>query len=171
VRACELSFVHCQLSIHLSIVNFPAAGEHDLHIHSFRTFSMSLAVFSLTLGVFCYAAGFPMVMNDRKHIAWRKKLLSDDNVIRALSVALAVIALATLKMQWEVTPDGEGVMVFLAWLLLLESAFMLLFPSRYGAMKLQAMKVLMPNDATQSFFGFVAILVGALLTYMGLMLP
>ncbi|MEQ1849312.1 MAG: hypothetical protein ABL890_01850 [Candidatus Peribacteraceae bacterium] len=132
---------------------------------------MSLAVFSLTLGVFCYAAGFPMVMNDKKHIAWRKKLLADTNVIRSFSIIVAVIALATLKMQWEITPDGEGVMVVLAWLMLLESAFMLLFPARYSEVKLKVMNALMPNEAMQSFFGFVAILFGALLTYMGLMLP
>ena len=132
---------------------------------------MSLAVFSLLLGVFFYAAGFPMVMGDKKCASWRTKFLADTNAIRMASVVLLSVTAATLKYQWELTQDGEGLIVLLAWVTMLEGACMLLFPEWYGQMKSKFLKMVTGSDAAQSFWGFVAILLGAFFTYMGIMLP
>lgn len=132
---------------------------------------MSLAVFSLLLGVFFYAAGFPMVMGDKKCAAWRMKFVADTNMVRMASVVLLAASVAVLKYQWELTKDGEGLLVLLAWLCLAEGAVMLIMPEWYGQMKTKFLKMLTGSDATQSFWGVVAILLGAFFTYMGLMLP
>jgi len=131
---------------------------------------MSLASFSLILGVFCYVFGLPMVMGDDKHLQWRSKLLKDVNSIRMLSLLLLAIAVTALKRQSDITADGEGLMVAFVWLALLEGAVMAIFPAWYVRLKSQTSDRMMSSDGATMFFGVVAILFGAFFTYMGVVL-
>lgn len=131
---------------------------------------MSLASFSLVLGVLCYVLGIPMVAGDRSHLSWRRKFLADANNIRLLSVLALSISVATLKYQWEITPDGEGLMVLIVWLGLLEGALMALVPAWYVRMKGQMTRALMNKESGKLFWGIVSVLAGAFFTYMGFVL-
>jgi len=111
-----------------------------------------------------------MVLGDRKHLAWRKRFLGDENSIRLLSVVGLSLAALTLKYQSIITPDGEGIVVFVAWLALLEGILMALTPAWYVRMKAQAGKALVKNESGQMFWGVIWVLAGAFFTYMGMVL-
>lgn len=131
---------------------------------------MSLASFSLILGIACYVFGFPMVLSDSKHLSFRKKFLRDENNLRLISIFSLSIAALTLRGQSIITPDGEGLVIFFAWLALIEGALMALVPGWYAHMKDRTGKALVKTEAGMTFWGFVFILCGAFFTYMGMVL-
>ena len=137
---------------------------HPHHLH------MSLSSFALILGVFCYVFGFPLVFSDEKHMAWRRKFLKDENMLRLLAVAVISIAVTTLRRQHEISPDGEGAIVLIAWIVLLKGLFMAWWPVQFSKVREMLEDSLLDNDAMQVFTGFVMVLLGALFTYLGLVL-
>lgn len=132
---------------------------------------MSLSSFSLILGACFYVFGFPMVFLDEKFLAWRKKIVRDENTLRLAALAVIAVAVTTLRRQWDVSADGEGLIVLLAWIVLIKGALMALFPAAVGRTKEKMEKMLLGTQAMQMFVGFVMVLLGALFTYMGLLLP
>jgi heme/copper-type cytochrome/quinol oxidase subunit 2 len=131
---------------------------------------MSLASFSLVLGVLCYVFGFPLVFGDEKHVAWRKKMMNDDNMLRVFGAVFLALSVSVLKYQYRVTPDGEGLMVALAWVTFVKSAIISLCPGHYSAFATHWMDMVYDNSHLQAFLGFMMVLFGALFTYLGLML-
>ncbi len=131
---------------------------------------MSLSSFSLLLGVFFYVFGFPMVFSDGKFMVWRKKLLKDEQTLRLFAAAMVGIAVTTLRRQWHVSADGEGIVVFLAWVTLVKGLFMAWWPGVSSRIGSSLEDSLLDSDAMQAFTGFVMVLLGALFTYLGLVL-
>lgn len=131
---------------------------------------MSLSSFALILGVICYVFGFPMAFSDEKHMAWRRKFLKDENMLRLIAVAVISVAVTTLRRQYSISPDGEGAMVVIAWIVLFKGLFMAWSPAKFGAMREIIEKSLFDSDVLQAFTGFIMVLLGALFTYLGLVL-
>ena len=131
---------------------------------------MSLASFALVIGVFCYVYGFPLVFGDDKHIAWRKKMMNDENMLRFAGALFLSVAVTTLKYQWRMTADGEGLMVAVAWIVFVKAVLLALWPSMYASLTERWVDAVFDNMHLQGFVGFVAVLLGALFTYMGLVL-
>ncbi len=132
---------------------------------------MSLSSFALILGVFFYVFGFPMVFCDEHHLTWRKKILQDSNLMRIAGMAFAMIAAVTLKRQWVISQDGEGFVVAFAWIVLLKSLFIAWWPGTYARFRDHWEQFLFDTPAMQVFLGFVMVLVAALFTYLGILLP
>ncbi len=131
---------------------------------------MSLASFSLIIGVFFYVFGFPLVFLDEQHLAWRRKFLKDENMLRLISVGVLSIAVTTLRRQYQISPDAEGAVVFIAWIVLLKGVCMALWPASFGVYRAKMEVVMLSSEGMQVFAGFVMVLLGALFTYLGFML-
>jgi hypothetical protein len=131
---------------------------------------MSLSSFSLILGVYFYVFGFPLVFSDEKHLSWVKKFLKDENMLRLAAIAVISVAVTTLRRQWVISPDGEGVIIAIAWIVLLKGLVMAWWPATIIRVKGRMIESLMDSQGLQSFAGFVMVLLGALFTYLGLIL-
>ncbi len=132
---------------------------------------MSLSSFSLILGVFFYVFGFPLVFSDIDYALWRKKIMNDGNLVRIIGMAFAMIAALTLRRQWQVTSDAEGLVVFFAWITFLKSLAMAWWPARYERFHQMLEDRYLEIPAVNVFLGFLMVLLGALFTYFGVLLP
>lgn len=128
---------------------------------------MSLASFSLILGVICYVFGFPLVFTDEKHLAWRRAFVKDENILRFIAVAVISVAVTTLRYQHTVSWDGEGILVLFVWLTLLKGLFMAWWPAVFGSVAAAMEERFLGNQVLQMFVGFIMVLLGALFTYFG----
>ena len=131
---------------------------------------MSLSSFALILGVVFYVFGFPLVFSDDKHIAWRRKFLKDENILRLFAVVVISVAVTTLRRQHQISADGEGAVVFIAWIALIKGLFMAWWPATFGTYREMVEDSLLDSQAMQMFTGFIMVLLGALFTYLGLVL-
>lgn len=132
---------------------------------------MTLSSFCLIVGVFLYAVGFPLVFLDSKHTTWRKKLVRDEFTLRLIGIAVAALCITTLKLQWEVSPDGEGFVVAIVWIGLLKGALLAWFPSWVTKIEVWIEDTLLGSEGAQIFTGLITILIAAFFTYLGLVLP
>lgn len=131
---------------------------------------MSLSSFALIIGVYCYVFGFPLVFTDEKHLQWRKKVLRDENILRLLGTAFVMVSVTTLRYHWRLTSDGEGVVVFIAWAVFFKSMFMAWWPQYFSFVATKIEEFLFESTQVQVFIGFVSVLLGALFTFLGLVL-
>lgn len=132
---------------------------------------MSLASFALVIGVFFYVFGFPLVFSDGTHLQWRRRLLKDENMLRLLGTALLMISVTTLRYHWRITADGEGVVIVIAWITFIKALTMAWWPSKYSAYASKMDETFLADSSgMQTFSGFVMVLLGALFTYLGLLL-
>lgn len=132
---------------------------------------MSLSSFSLILGVFFYVFGFPLVFCDLEYAEWRKKVMKDGNLVRIIGMAFAMIAVTTLRQQWSISGDGEGFVVAFAWIVFLKSLAMAWWPGHYERFHQALEERYMDIPAVSVFLGFLMVLLGALFTYFGILLP
>ena len=132
---------------------------------------MSLSSFSLVLGVFFYVFGFPLVFLSEKYLRWQRKILKDENAMRLIGTGLAMISSVTLRRQWRIGLDGEGFVIFVAWIVLLKSLFLAWWPSRFATLRERLEDRLTDIPALQVFVGCMMVLLGALFTYFGVVLP
>lgn len=130
---------------------------------------MTLSSFALFLGIVCYLFGFPLVFADSAAVNWRKKVMKDDVLLRLLGGLAAIVAALTLNNQWVITADGEGLIVFLAWLTLIKGVVLAWWPTQF--MKMMGWKEQMLSiPAGRLACGVIIVILGAFLTYMGMML-
>ncbi len=132
---------------------------------------MSLSIFALILGVHCYLWGFPLLVGDQAVIGWMKKLLKDAFHLRLFGGLFALVAAATLRVQWQVTWDGEGLVVLLAWITLLKCVFVAWWPEKYGKWKLSLWQGTFGGAAGEALAGLIVVAVGAFLTYLSFSIP
>lgn len=131
---------------------------------------MSLSSFSLILGVLFYVFGFPLIFSDEKHLTWRRKFLKDENMLRLIAVFVIAVAVTTLKRQYTISADGEGAIVLIAWIVLLKGLFMAWWPRNFGQYREMMEDSLLDSPAMQMFTGCIMVILGALFTYLGIML-
>lgn len=131
---------------------------------------MPLSSFALILGVVFYVFGFPLIFSDDKHIAWRRKFLKDDNVLRLIAVVVISVAVTTLRRQHAVTPDAEGAMVLIAWIVLIKGLVMAWWPATFGRYREMMEQSLLDTEGMQIFTGFLMVVLGAFFTYLGIVL-
>lgn len=132
---------------------------------------MSLSSFSLILGAYFYVFGFPLVFSDAKFIAWVKKFTKDENALRLIAVVMISIAVTTLRRQSLLTMDGEGLIVLLAWLVLFKGLVFAWWPAAVLRMTNTMTKTVFASQGLLAFAGFSMVLLGALFTYLGILLP
>ncbi len=132
---------------------------------------MSLSSFSLILGVFFYVFGFPLVFLSEKYLSWQRKILKDENAMRLVGTGFVMVAALTLRRQWHVSADAEGGVVLVAWCVLLKSIFIAWWPSQFKNIRNLFEDLLVDIPALQIFVGCLMVLLGALFTYLGLLLP
>ena len=133
--------------------------------------AMSLSSFALVLSVFFYVFGFPLVFCDENYAVWRKKILKDGNMVRIIGMAFTMIAAVTLRQQWKVTYDGEGLVVLFAWVTLLKSIFMAWWPKYYEGFRSYVEDEYLAIPAVSVIAGFLMVLLGAIFLYFGILLP
>lgn len=129
---------------------------------------MSLSSFSLMLGVYGYLYGFPLVFSEEQHLIWRKKMLADENILRLLGTAFIMASVTTLRYNWRITVDGEGIVITIAWLTFLKSLFMVWWPRRFALLITKVETKIFATKHMQMFVGYIVVLLGALFTYFGL---
>ncbi len=132
---------------------------------------MSLSSFSLIIGVYCYVFGFPFVFSDKHYTEWCKKVLKDPNTLRVVGMVGVMIAALTLKRQWHIRYDAEGFIVLVAWLTFVKCLFAAWWPVTFSRAQEWKRKTMYATPASQAFMGFVMVLLGALFTYIGILLP
>ncbi len=91
-------------------------------------------------------------------------------MLRLIAVTVISVAVTTLRREHSISPDGEGVVVLIAWIVLLKGLFMAWWPARFGAYREKIEGVLLDSAAMQMFVGFLMVILGALFTYMGFVL-
>jgi hypothetical protein len=132
---------------------------------------MSLSSFSLVIGVLLYVFGFPLVFSDESFMEWKKKVLKDENMLRIAGAAITAMAVTTLRYQWRITQDGEGVIIAVAWMVLAKGLFVAWWPRKYAALRERWFQKLDGGEgAFIAFWGFLMVLLGAVFTYFGLLL-
>ena len=133
-------------------------------------FHMALSSFSLIIAVFCAVAGFPLIFCNDKHLQWRRKFFQDENMIRAGGAILTAVVVTVVRRQWLVTPDAEGAMVLLAWVLLLAGLFAAWWPDRFISLRTRWEALLFDYRGVQVVVGFVLIILAAGFISLGLIL-
>lgn len=132
---------------------------------------MSLSSFALVLSVFFYVFGFPLVFCDEGYAVWRRKVLKDGNMVRIIGMAFTMIAAVTLRHQWKISEDGEGIVVLFAWITFLKSIFMAWWPKYYEAFRSYIEDEYLAIPAVSVSMGFLMVLLGAVFLYFGILLP
>lgn len=132
---------------------------------------MSLGSFALILGIVCYLFGFPLVFDDRKHIAWRKTVMNDEQMIRVVGTVFACLSVITLREHAILSKDIAGFVVFSAWVALAKSLVAAFSPSSTVAFYALVLRRFGNDDGGVLLTGFLTVLLGALYTYIGLALP
>lgn len=131
---------------------------------------MALSSFALILGVFFYVFGFPLVFSDSAHLEWREKVLKDENALRIVGTILVALAVTTLRYHFRVTPDGEGVIIVVAWMALAKGLFIAWWPKHFMQITMRFEGFLFDSSTMQIFTGCIMVLLGALFTFLGLVL-
>lgn len=131
---------------------------------------MALSSFALLLGVFFYVFGFPLVFSDSQHLQWREKMLKDENALRVLGTILIALTVTTLRYHFQISPDGEGIVIAIAWLSLAKGLFMAWWPRHFMGIIARFEGFLFDSSTMQVFTGCVMVLLGALFTFLGLVL-
>ncbi len=131
---------------------------------------MPLSSFALIIGVVAYVFGFPLIFGDKDLVSWRKKLLKDETSMRFLGTTFAVLAVLALKRQWQVTWDADGLIVVLAWVTLAKGLLLAWWPDQITTMKGSFEERMFATQGMQTFSGLLMVAVGAIFTYLGLIL-
>ncbi len=131
---------------------------------------MPLSSFALIMGVYCYIFGFPLVFTDDQHLQWRKKILKDENVLRLIGTAWVMVAVTMLRHHWKMTADAEGIVILTAWFVFCKSVFMAWWPRYFCQIAGRVEEFLFESSSVQVFVGFIVVLLGALFTFLGLVL-
>lgn len=128
---------------------------------------MALSTFALLIGLTSYLFGLPMLLTEKKASAWFKKFLkSNEQLISILGGAIFLVAAVTLRRQWELTFDAEGLVVLMAWLTAVKGLYLAWQPMQYSKMAVGVLS----NHSLELLWGFFAIVWGALFTYLGFVL-
>lgn len=130
---------------------------------------MTLSSFAMVIGIACYLIGFPLIFSEARTIAWKKKFFKDDVALRLSGAICTIIAGVLLRRQWAITGDAEGLVVFVAWLVLVKGVITTWWPET-------CMSVLSWEEKTMRapvwkvVYGVVLVLIGGLFTYFGIVL-
>ena len=131
---------------------------------------MPISTFAIILGVMAYALGFPLVFGDKDVVAWRKKLIKDEYMLRFLGVIFAILAVLVLKKQWNITWDADGLVVLLAWLTLAKAFLMAWWPDQVAVMRGPWEDKMLSTQTMQMVSGLLMVLAGCFMTYLGLVM-
>ena len=131
---------------------------------------MHVSTFALVLGVMWYVQGFPLVFSDKQVTAWRKKVMKDETALRYMGLFWSVLAVLVLKTQPHFTPDADGLLVVVAWIILVKGLFTAWWPDQYSEMRLNLEKTWLKTHESHMTLGVIMIGVGAFFTYLGLIL-
>lgn len=131
---------------------------------------MQLSTFALLIGVVWYVLGFPLVFSDKRMTAWRRKMQKDETFLRMTGTVFAVISVLVLKTQSTFTPDADGVLVVIAWIILVKALFMAWWPDQYSQMRIKFEESWMRTKQSHMMLGILMLLAGAFFTYLGLIL-
>ena len=132
---------------------------------------MPLSSFALILGAFFYLSGFPMVFLSQKFLVWQRRMFKDETMLRVISTAFVMISVITLRRQWQISADGEGFVVLFAWCVLLKSLFVAWCPLMFSELRERIADRLSDVPALELFAGIFLVLLGAVFTYFGVLLP
>ncbi len=128
---------------------------------------MPISHFALILGVLCYLFGLPMLFAEKRSLAWRKKFLKNDALLRVIGGAFVVMAVLVLKIQWYITQDADGIIVLLAWMSLFKCLLLVWWTDQYAQFALRMEARMESVPALHLFCGLIKVALGAFLTYLG----
>lgn len=125
---------------------------------------MELNTFALIIGLTCYLVGLPLLLTEKQAVNFLKKVFkSDEPFISLIGVITFLICAATLRRQWDLTPDAEGLVVLMAWVGLFKGLFFAWQPKEASRIVLHVLT----KHANDLLYGFFSIVWGALFTYLG----
>ncbi len=128
---------------------------------------MSLAEFTLFLGVIFYLIGFPTILADEKMFHWRKKLLHDDVRIRLLGGLMVAFAVLVLAKEYWVDFTIRGFMTFIVWLTLVKGLVYAWWPSKLQELSSWTEHKIFLDAPSRITLGVLQISMAALFTYWG----
>jgi hypothetical protein len=131
---------------------------------------MSLSTFALVIGVTWYVMGFPLVFSEKRVTTWRKRMMKDETVLRYMGVLWAVLAVLALKHQSSLTPDADGLIVLIAWIILVKALFISWWPEQYSQLRMNFEQKWFRTHESHMTLGVVMLALGAFFTYLGLIL-
>ena len=131
---------------------------------------MPISSFALIIGVVAYACGFPLIFGDKDAVSWRKKILRDESTLRFIGITFSVLAVLTLKKQWNFTPDPDGLVILIAWASLAKGLLMAWWPDQFVALKGSWNDRMLSTPLMQTITGLLMVIVGAFFTYLGLVM-
>lgn len=137
---------------------------------SFLIFPMALSSFSLILGVTYYLFGFPFLFSEKSAIAWRRKLSKDGILVRLCGAVFVMLAALTLKTQYLLTPDAEGLVILFAWLTFIKALLLVWWPELVTSWKTRFDNAILAHPTLHVGVALVMIFLGALFTYLGIVL-
>ena len=131
---------------------------------------MALSSFSLTIGALLYLIGLPLIFSEFEAVAFRRRFLKDEMALRIVGALLVSLAVTTLRRQWAITEDVEGLMVFIAWLTRIKGVFTAWWPKQCAALTTATLDGKLHAPVWQVSLGVIMVLFAAAFTWLGMLL-
>lgn len=146
-------------------------ARSDTVLCNLSSFSrMALSGFALTLGVLLYLIGLPLIFTEFEAVAFRRRFLKDEMALRIVGALLIILAVTTLRRQWKITDDLEGLMVFVVWLTFLKGIITAWWPKQCATLTTSILDGKFHAPVWQVSLGVIMVLLAAGFTWLGIML-
>ncbi len=127
---------------------------------------MSLATFAYVIGIIELLVGIPLIVAPDKTMAWMKRTLDQDALLRSMGAVFLIMGFFVLKDNYSIGKDVAGLIRLVAWITVVKSFMLVWFPNYVRTMHERWSAV----PAMRFLWGFLAVLVGVLFMYAGNML-
>ena len=128
---------------------------------------MSLAEFTIFLGVILYLVGFPTILADEKMFQWRRKLIHDDVRVRLLGGIIVALAVLVVAKEYWVDFTVRGFMTLVVWLTLIKGLVCAWWPSKLQELSSWTERKVFLDAPSRITLGVLQISMAALFTYWG----
>jgi uncharacterized protein YjeT (DUF2065 family) len=122
---------------------------------------MELSTFAYTIGIIELIIGLPLLFYSKQTMKWIDKVFKDDVMMRVIGIIICILGALVLVEDYEVSADPEGLVILVAWLVFLKGLLYAWWPQTAIKMKKNFMK----SEATLTFGGIAATVIGVLLLY------
>lgn len=124
---------------------------------------MELATFAYTIGIMELLFGLPLLFYSKSTLKFLDKFFKDEVQMRLAGVLMTVLGSLVLIEGFEVSLEPEGLITLMAWAVFLKGLMYAWWPQTAINMKKKFMK----SEATLTFGGIAATVIGLLLMYGG----
>lgn len=124
---------------------------------------MELSTFAYTIGVLELLFGLPLLFYSKSTLKFLDKFFKDDVEMRVVGALMTVLGALILVDGYEVHLDPAGLITLMAWAVFLKGLIYTWWPHTAINIKKRFMK----SEASLTFAGIAATVIGVLLMYGG----